>query len=114
MSLVAKLFVFLITSGIVGAIAFFLFAFMLIAMNGYSESDAEYGLIMFVIWAVAFSVVSGVFAVLAAHLLEKRRQLHFAVAALISCVIFIGIGSAANGIGVAAGVLLSEIVRTNF
>ncbi len=114
MNLAVKIAVFLVTGGIVGAISFFLFAFMLLAMNGYSESDAEYGLVLFVIWAVVVTVVAGVFAVLGAHLLEKRHQFHFATSALISCVIFIVIGSVANCIGVGCGILVSEIVRTNF
>ncbi|MEZ5346176.1 MAG: hypothetical protein R2681_11555 [Pyrinomonadaceae bacterium] len=114
MSLVVKILLFLLTTAIIGAVAFFMFAFMIIAMNGYSGSDAEYGLVLFTVWAVVVSVGAGALAVLAAHLLEKRRQIHYALSSLIAFVVFIVLGLGANAAGVVAGIGLSEIVRTMF
>lgn len=114
MNIAVKITTFIITSGIVGLISFFLFGFMIIAMNGYTEADASYGIYLFMIWAFLGSLLAGILGVAAAHFLEKKKNLHIAVAGLISTVAFVIIGIIINFVGVIAGIATAEIVRTQF
>ena len=73
MNIAVKIIIFIITSGIVGAASIFMFGFMIVAMNGFQENDALYGIYLFMVWAVVVSVLTGVLGVVAAHFLAEKK-----------------------------------------
>lgn len=96
---------------IVAAIVIFLI--LLIVMNGYSESDAVWGLIAFVVLAVIAAAVMSAAAFVMTGFLTKRAYKGIA-AVLITVPIFTVLGLALEAACAAAGVLVAELVRTNF
>jgi hypothetical protein len=109
----AKLSAFFVTLliNIVAGVA--LFFFMLLAMNGYSESDATYGLGFYIVLAVLVSLVMSTGAWFAVQLMIKRK-FHGAVAALIAIPVFSVIGAGLKVMLSIIGVLISEYVRVNW
>ena len=108
-----KIIAFLITLILNIAIGVAVFFFLLLAMNGYSESDANYGFITYIILAILVSLLMASLAAAAAHWLTKRG--FRAVSALL-----IGIGSF-TVIGIVLkvvcsiiAVLVADFVRTNY
>mgnify|MGYP003594548966 CR=1 FL=1 len=87
--------------------------FLLIAMNGYSESDAMWGLGVYALLAFAVSVLMGFGAFLATGSLQKRQYGAFP-SVLISVILFTVIGSIADGVCALIGVGVAEFVRVNF
>ena len=87
--------------------------FLLIAMNGYSESDAMWGLGVYALLAFAVSVLMGFGAFLATGSLQKRKYGAFP-SVLISVILFTVIGSIADGVCALIGVGVAEFVRVNF
>jgi hypothetical protein len=86
---------------------------MLVAMNGYSESDAAWGLGAFILLSVLIAVGSGAVAFLFTGRLMKRAHPPFvaAVIAVLACApapIVLEIGASLIGVGI------SELVRKNF
>ena len=114
MNIAVKIFTFIITTGIVGLLSFFLFGFMILAMNGYNEADVEFGIYLYMIWAVLGSGLAGVLGIISAHFLVERKKLHTAAAGAISLTTFIIVGVLINFVGVIAGIATAEIVRTQF
>ncbi len=89
-----------------------LFFFMMLAMNGFSESDATYGFIAFIVLALMVTILTSSGAAYLVHVLQKRK-FHGAVAALIAVPIFSFIGVGLK-IGCSIiGVLIAEYVRVN-
>ena len=109
----AKVVTFLITLILNIAIGIAVFFFMLLAMNGFSESDANYGFITYIILAAVVSLIMASLAVVTAHLLSKRG-----FRALSSSVIGIGsftvIGLVLKVVCSIIGVLVADFVRTNY
>jgi hypothetical protein len=106
----AALFITLICNVVIGVVVFFL---MLIAMNGFNESDAEKGLIAYVTFAliVTLAMTAGAY-LLTAHLL--RRDLSGAVAALIAVPVFTVVGGGLKLLGSVIGIAVAEYVRVNY
>lgn len=108
----AKIIAFLITMVANIASGVGILFIMLIAMNGYSGSDAEWGLGAYIILAIVVSILMGIGAVLLVHRLIKR-QFSAALSALIAIIAFsilgigLEIGCSLIGIGIA------EYVRVN-
>jgi len=87
--------------------------FMLIAMNGYSESDATWGLGAFILLALVASVSMGFVAYFVTGRLIKR-EFSPVIASLIGIVIFSATGFALE-IGCSLiGVSVAEFVRVKF
>lgn len=87
--------------------------FMLIAMNGYSESDAVWGLGLYVFLALVVSVAMGLTASVVAGRLVKR-EFNPVVAALIAISIFSLVGFGLEIVCSLVGVGLAEFVRIKF
>lgn len=87
--------------------------FMLIAMNGYSESDAAWGLGAFILLAVVVSISMSFAAFIVAG--RMRRRDHDAiVASLIPIAIFSLVGFGLHFVCSLLGVAVAEFVRVKF
>lgn len=109
----AKIITFLITflaNITVGAAVFFV---MLMAMNGYSESDSTYGIVTYIALAFIVSLLMGLAAFLLVGMLTKR-QYNIWVSAFIAIVVFGVTGSILKGVCALIGIGVAEFVRVNF
>ena len=95
------------------AAAIIILVAMLLAMNGYSESDAAWGLGAFAILAFIISVTMSIGAFVAAKIFLKK-QFSPTVASLISIPTFSVIGIGLEIVGSLIGVGVAEFVRVNF
>jgi hypothetical protein len=109
----AKIAAFFITFLINIAIGVVIFFFMLIAMNGFSESDAEKGLIAYAILAFFVSILMSISAVLLAGYLLKKG-FSGVVATLIAVPIFSLVGGALKVVCSIIGIAIAEYVRVNY
>jgi len=94
----------------VGVVVFF---FMLLAMNGFSESDASYGIVTYIILAVLATILMAVSAVATVHVLLKRNW-RAARAAILAILLFSGVGAGLKVVCSIIGVLVADLVRVNF
>lgn len=109
----SKITAFLITfllNLIAGAVIFFM---MLIAMNGYHESDAQWGLGAYIVLAFIGTIVMSTAAVLTVGWLIKR-QYSAVKAALIAIPVFSIIGVILKIVFSLFGVGVAEFVRLNY
>lgn len=104
----ATFFITLLINIAVGVMIFF---FMLLAMNGYGESDATWGLGAYIALALMVSISMGVGALVVIKMLVKRK-FRGAVAALIAVPIFSAIGAGLKIVCAIIGVLIADYVRT--
>src|SRR5262245_36267257 len=95
-----------ITAGIL------IFVMLLVAMNGYSESDAMYGLGAYGVLGLFVTLTMSLLAALVAKRLRKREFRAFS-AVLIAVVVFSLIGIVLKGICSIIGVGVAEFVRVN-
>ena len=109
----AKIAAFFITLLINIAAGVAIFFFMLVALNGFSESDASYGLGTYIALAVIVSFSMSAGATLVAHLFLKRK-FHGAAACLIAVGIFSVGGVALKIVCGIVGVLIADYVRGNY
>lgn len=87
--------------------------FLLLAMNGYSESDATYGLATFVLLAIATALSMSLAGFLLSRLLE-RRDFKSSISALIAIPSFSVVGAVLIIAAAAIGVGVAEYVRVNY
>ena len=109
----SKIAAFLITFIINIAVGVVVFFFMLLAMNGYSESDASYGLVTYIVLALLVSLLMSIGAAVAVHLLMKR-EFRGMVSALIAVPIFSVLGAGLKFVCSIIGVAIAEFIRTNY
>lgn len=109
----AKIVAFVITLLVNIAAGVIVFFFMLLAMNGFSESDATYGLVAYIALAVLVSFLMATLAVFAVRALIKR-EFSGAVSGLIAVPIFSIVGVGLKIVCSVVGVLIAEFVRTNY
>ena len=108
-----KIAAFIITFLINVAIGVVIFFFMLIGMNGFSESDANYGLGTYILLALVVSILMSILAVVTVNLLMKRN-FGGAVAALISIPVFSIVGGGLKIVCSIIGLLIADYVRVNW
>lgn len=96
---------------IAAAVAILLF--MLIAMNGYSESDAMWGLGAFVLLALIVAVLMALGAFFLTGYLSNK-QYNPVVTVIVSILAFSIIGSLLETVAGLIGVGVAEFVRVNF
>lgn len=102
---------FFVTAIINIGIACVLFIFLLIALNGFSERQANPGLILYIVWTLLASLLAAALSVLTAKYLIGKKSLKPFGAIAISSPIFIILGGVASFIGIFAAVLLIEALR---
>ena len=98
----------LLANLIIGIVLFFV---LIIALNGFSESQATSGIILFVVWEIIFSIVAAGLSVVAANFLIKRKTFSSLVSGLIACLFLILIGAVSSFIGLIASVGLVSALR---
>lgn len=106
-----KIAAFLITALINTGIGAILFFFLIIALNGYSGSQAEPGLILYIVWILLFSIITAVLSVLAANYLSAKKSLNKFLALAISVTVFVIAGAALHFAGIFAAIGLIEALR---
>jgi hypothetical protein len=106
-----KIAAFLITALANLGVGFVLFFFLIIALNGYSESQATPGLILFIVWVLLFSLIAAVLSLLTINFLSKKKSLSRFAAAIISVVVCIFVGGTLNFVGIFAAIGLIEALR---
>ena len=87
--------------------------FMLLAMNGFSESDANYGFVTFIVLAILVSLLMASLAAAAVHLLTKRGFKTLS-GLLIGIGSFTILGLVLKVVCSIIGVLVADFVRTNY
>jgi hypothetical protein len=92
-----------------GVLIFFV---MLVAMNGYSESDATYGFGMYIVCAVLVTFLMGLLAAMLTVRLMKR-EFGPVSAVLIAAVVFSVTGIVLKIVCSIIGVGVAEFVRVN-
>jgi hypothetical protein len=109
----AKIIAFLITMLVnitAGVVVFF---GMMLAMNGYHESDANYGFIAYIALAMIVTILMSLAAAVFVHILKKKQYNAF-VSVLISVVGFSVVGVVLKITCGVIGVGIAEFVRVNF
>ena len=102
---------FIITAAINIGVACVLGFFLLIALNGFSGSQAEPGLILYVVWTLLASLVAAVLSVLLAKYLIGKKSFKPIGAIAISAPIFVVIGGIVHVAGMFAAIILIEALR---
>lgn len=100
----------LLINFLIGIAVFFV---LIIAMNGYSESDATYGIVTFIASGLLVTLLMGLGALLTVNFLAKR-QYSGAASVLIAIVIFSVIGAVLKALCGLVSVGVAELVRINF
>lgn len=107
---VIALFLTLVANLASGAIIFF---FMLIAMNGFSESDAGWGLGLFIVLTLGIAVFMGFLTVLGVNFLIKK-SFSKAVAIILPVMLCSIVGAIAEMISSGIGIAVADFVRKNY
>ncbi|MET0754347.1 MAG: hypothetical protein ABWZ66_13275 [Pyrinomonadaceae bacterium] len=102
---------FFITALVNTGIAFLWFFFLIIGLNGYSEKQATPGLILYIVWALFFSLLAAVLSVLTAKYLIGKKSFGSISAVAIASLVFIIAGGIANFIGMFAAAAVIESLR---
>ncbi|HMT06943.1 MAG TPA: hypothetical protein PKA82_02985 [Pyrinomonadaceae bacterium] len=100
----------LICSVAIGVVIFFM---MLVMMNGFSGSDAEYGLVVYIVLALVISVLMSLGAFLLTGFLLKK-ELSSVLAVVIAFPIFTVIGVVLKVISSLIGIGVADYVRVNY
>lgn len=108
-----KLTAFFITFFINVVIGIVVFVFLLMAMNGYSESDAMYGFGAYILSALFVSLLMGACAARVVHILMNRK-FSGTSAAFIAVPIFCVVGAGLKLVCAVVGVAAAEYVRVNY
>ena len=103
----------LITFSVHVAAALVILFFMLIMMNGFSESDASWGLGAFIALSLAIAVLMGLLAVIGVHLFIKKGFSRV-IAVLLPVTLCSIIGVIAEMISSVLGIAIADFVRRNY
>lgn len=103
--------VILLANTVIGAVWFF---FLLMALNGFSSSDAQWGIIAFVVMAVLVSIFAALLGTGLAHLLIKRWQMGRLAASLVAVPIFTILGGGINFFAIILGAIVADAARSGF
>ena len=108
----AKIAVFILTTAVCLAAAVVLFFGMILAMNGYSESNAVWGMSAYATLAVLTAMLAGGGAVLVRARLAAKFSSFLAV--LFSVLLCSVAGIVVETVCSIFGILVAELARTNF
>ena len=95
------------------AAAFVIFFFLLLALNGYSEGDAMWGLAAFAVLALIITILSSGIAYASVRLL-LNKDYRWITAGSISTIVAAVLGAVLQLGACLVAVLVAEIVRTSF
>ena len=106
-----KIATFLITALTNAAISFVLFFMLLLGMNGFHESEATPGLLLYIVWGLLSAIITGVLGILLANYLATKKSVNKILATLICSLIFIMVGAGSVVVSFFAAVLLASALR---
>jgi hypothetical protein len=109
----AKLAAFFITLLINVVTGFAIFFFMLLAMNGFSESDATYGIGAYIVLAMVVGLAMSAGAAFTVYLLAKRG-FRSGMAVLCAVPLFSVVGAGLNIVCSIIGVLVADYVSVHY
>ena len=102
---------FLITGLINLAVGVFLFFFLLLGMNGFSEKQAEPGLLFFIVWVLLASLTTAILSVVSTNFFATQKSMNFWLAALLSVFIFVVVGAGLSIVGWFASLFITSAMR---
>lgn len=108
----AKIITFLTIGGVNLAIGVFLLFFLMLGLNGFSERDANYAFLFFIIGAIVAAVLSGVLGIVLLKILIKK-SFRSVSASIIAILIFSILGTVINIALWFGGLIIADIVRTS-
>ena len=108
----AKIITFLAISGVNLAISVFLLFFLMLGLNGFSERDANYAFLFFIIGAFVVAVLSGILGIVLLNILINKN-FRSVSASIITIFSFSIIGAVINIALSFGGLIIGEIVRTS-
>ncbi len=88
--------------------------FLLLSLNGFSESDAMWGIAAFVLLALLISIGSAAFGAVLIHHLTARSKWRPLPAVMVTVVLTVLAGGMLNLFSIAAAAIVANTVRTNF
>ena len=91
----------------------FVFVGMLLAMNGFHEADANWGIGAYVVRGAGVSLLMAACAFVMVRALGKRGWNEWGAAAL-GAAVFSGIGAVLKVVCSVVGVLVADLARTHF
>ena len=109
----AKIFASVITLVLNAVLAVVVFFFLLLAMNGYSESDAETGLIVYVVLAVLSAILAAALSAWVVSMMTRRRFVASS-SAVIAVPVCTALGAGLIVASALIAVLIVEYVRVNY
>ncbi len=105
---IASFLITLLGNILIGAILLF---FLLLALNGFSEKQATPAIILYVIWALIFSILAASLSVWTLIFLVNKKSFNSLLAGLISVGVFTIIGVAINFAGLIISTILASELR---
>jgi hypothetical protein len=89
----------------------FLVFFLLLGMNGFSEQQAQPGLIFFIVWVLLASLITAILSVVATNFFTARKSMNFWLAALLSAFIFVVAGMVLSVVGWFVSLFITTAMR---
>ncbi len=108
----AKIITFLVIGGVNLAVSVFLLFFLMLGLNGFSERDANYAFLFFIIGALVVAVLAGILGIVLLNFLINKNFRSIS-ASIIAILIFSILGTVINIALCFGGVIIAEIVRTS-
>lgn len=93
---------------VIGAICLF---FLLMALNGFRESEANWGIGAFLLTVLFASAGTALAAAGAVHFMMSRKGYGAAMSIAIFVPLFVIVGGTINSAGIVIGALVADIVR---
>jgi hypothetical protein len=106
-----KITTFLIIALVNAGLGFVSFFMLLLAMNGFHENDAMPGLLLFIVWGLLSAIVTGVLGILLVNYLAVKKSMNKIGSAVLSIVIFVGVGGVSTVVSFFAAVFLASAMR---
>lgn len=108
----AKIITFLTIGGVNLAVSVFLLFFLMLGLNGFSESDANYAFLFFIIGALVAAVLAGILGIVLLKFLINKNFRSIS-ASIVAILIFSILGAVINIALLFGGLITAEIVRTS-
>lgn len=102
---------FLMTGLINLGVGVFFFLFLLLGMNGFSEKQAEPGLIFFIVWVLLVSLIAAIASVFSTSYLTAQKSFNFWLAAFLSVFIFVIVGAIFDMLGWFISLFITSAMR---
>ncbi len=109
----AKIITFLIIALLNGTGGVFILFFLLLALNGFSESDGQWGIYLYVAGAIIVVLATSVAGIFLTKYLIETKNWNAALSVFFSSTAFVIIGTVADFILIFAAIFLASAVRNS-